>query len=211
MRWWFPILALAFVALPLCPASAANPKLFGTAEKESPNMSLFTNWTQAIKRAIEEKGKLPGSCDEKKLNSCHFKQLVEFTDLIRKKDDLFKIKNVNDFMNRAKYTTDPINYNAPDYWASPGQFLEKQGDCEDYAIAKYFALEWAGFPPSKMRVVAVQDLNLKVGHAVLAVYVDDKILILDNQIKQVVDASTIKHYQPVFSIGEKSWWRHVKE
>ncbi len=210
MRWWFLILVPALVIPPLGRARADAPGLFGTSEKESSNMSLFTNWNQAVARAVEEKSKLAGTCDDKKMNACHYKVLLDFTEKIRDKDDLFKIKNVNDFMNRAKYVTDQINYNAPDYWASPGQFIEKQGDCEDYAIAKYIALKLAGFPADKMRVVAVQDLNLKVGHAVLAVYVDGKALILDNQIKQVVDSSSVKHYQPVFSINEKAWWRHTK-
>ena len=59
-----------------------------------------------------------------------------------------------------------------------------------------------------MRIVIVQDLNLKVAHAVLAVYLDDTIKILDNQIKQVVEAGTIRHYRPIYSVNEESWWLH---
>ena len=58
------------------------------------------------------------------------------------------------------------------------------------------------------RLAAVKDLNLKVGHAILAVYHDDRIDILDNQIKIVVDSRKIRHYEPVYSINEKAWWRH---
>jgi hypothetical protein len=32
--------------------------------------------------------------------------------------------------------------------------------------------------------------------------------ILDNQISKVVPASTIQHYQPVYSINEAGWWLH---
>jgi len=56
--------------------------------------------------------------------------------------------------------------------------------------------------------VAVKDLNLKVAHASLVVIVDGKIYILDNQIRQVVEAKSIKHCQPVFSINTEFWWRH---
>ena len=59
-----------------------------------------------------------------------------------------------------------------------------------------------------MRIVIVQDLNLKVAHAILAVYVDGTIKILDNQIKQVVDAETIRHYRPIYSVNEDAWWLH---
>jgi hypothetical protein len=33
-------------------------------------------------------------------------------------------------------------------------------------------------------------------------------LLLDNQIKTVVPANSIKHYQPVYSINENGWWLH---
>ena len=56
--------------------------------------------------------------------------------------------------------------------------------------------------------MVLKDLNLKIGHAVLAVYLDDKILILDNQIKVVADSRRIAHYRPVYSINEQHWWRH---
>ena len=63
---------------------------------------------------------------------------------------------------------------------------------------------------SHIGVVAVKDLNLKVGHAVLVVFLDGKVYLLDNQIKQVVETNTVRHYEPVFSLGTKAWWRHRK-
>ncbi len=53
-----------------------------------------------------------------------------------------------------------------------------------------------------MRVVALQDQNLNLGHAVLVVYVGDEPMLLDNQIASVVPANSIRHYNPVFSINE---------
>ena len=111
-------------------------------------------------------------------------------------------------MNRSKYIQDAKNWGIKDYWASPGEIYAKFGDCEDFAIAKYMALKYLGFDPGILRVVAVKDLNLKVGHAILAVYFNKRILILDNQIKIVVDSRKIRHYQPVYSINEKYWYRH---
>ena len=57
-------------------------------------------------------------------------------------------------------------------------------------------------------VLVVQDLNLKVGHAILAAYVSEKVFILDNQIKPVAPAETIRHYAPMYSVNEESWWLH---
>jgi predicted transglutaminase-like cysteine proteinase len=70
------------------------------------------------------------------------------------------------------------------------------------------ALKALGVAIEDMRVVALQDLNLDVGHAVLVVYVGDQPMLLDNQISSVVPANSIRHYQPVFSINEMGWWLH---
>jgi len=73
-----------------------------------------------------------------------------------------------------------------------------------------------GFKERELRVVAVKDLNLKVGHAVLIVMLKDpktkktKTYLLDNQIKKVVETKTVRHYEPVFSINKDFWWRHRK-
>jgi predicted transglutaminase-like cysteine proteinase len=186
------------------------PPLFGTKEKESTNMKMFNKWVEAVQRANEEKGKTPGSCQEKTMNSCHYNTWIEFIKSAKNKKPMEKITDTNNFLNKAPYITDQTNWSLEDYWASPVQFLTKNGDCEDYAIAKYFTLKELGIPTESLRVVAVNDLNLKVGHSILAVYTEGRILILDNQIKQVVDASTIKHYEPIYSINEQAWWRHSK-
>jgi predicted transglutaminase-like cysteine proteinase len=55
----------------------------------------------------------------------------------------------------------------------------------------------------------LQDTNLRVPHAVLAVANGEDILILDNQIQQVISHHDIVHYAPVYSIGEHDWWIHL--
>ena len=40
-----------------------------------------------------------------------------------------------------------------DYWATPIEFMGTgAGDCEDYAIAKYFSLINLGIPEDKLRI-----------------------------------------------------------
>ena len=185
------------------------PSLFGTKEVRSKNFKPFKKWTGALSRyAKEQKNLKAGSCKDKTFNECHYNKWQKFLDSIRDKDRRTQVDEVNRFMNKARYILDPINWGVKDYWASPGQFMAKFGDCEDYSIAKFMSLRQLGFTNAELRVVAVKDLNLKIGHAVLAVYLDGKALILDNQIRKVVEAKTIRHYVPVFSINEKYWWRH---
>ncbi|MCH7710387.1 MAG: hypothetical protein IH903_01990, partial [Proteobacteria bacterium] len=59
-----------------------------------------------------------------------------------------------------------------------------------------------------MRIVVLQDMNLRLAHAVLVVYLDDEAFVLDNQIRWVVKESTIRHYRPYYSVNETSWWLH---
>ena len=89
-----------------------------------------------------------------------------------------------------------------------GSFMTKDGDCEDYAIAKFMSLRQLGFDNGQMRVVVVDDLNLGVAHAILVVYLDGRAFVLDNQIASVVPAEIIRHYRPVYSINEDAWWLH---
>lgn len=54
---------------------------------------------------------------------------------------LNKIKAVNDYYNSFTYVPDIINFNSKDYWQTPTEFENnKCGDCEDFAIAKFFKL-----------------------------------------------------------------------
>jgi len=43
----------------------------------------------------------------------------------------------------------------------------REGDCEDYAIAKYVALREAGFPQDDLQLVLVRDRAVRQDHAVL--------------------------------------------
>ena len=61
-----------------------------------------------------------------------------------------------------------------------------------------------------MRIVVLQDENLRVAHAVLVVYHQGRTYVLDNQITQVVTDDRIAHYRPIYSINEQSWWLHQR-
>ena len=51
---------------------------------------------------------------------------------------------------RTTYLEDLANYGLPDYWATPLQFLDRDGDCEDYAIAKFVSLRELGFAADEL-------------------------------------------------------------
>jgi predicted transglutaminase-like cysteine proteinase len=182
-------------------AAVNRGQLFESREIHSSNLTLFPKWRGTLQRFEEELK----SCGP---SQCKKTQWQAVIDGLRGKELMTQLREINLEMNDRRYVTDPVNWNLPDYWATPFQFLRKNGDCEDYAISKYMALRDLGIAVDDMRIVVLNDLNLRIAHAVLAVYVNGEPYILDNQISTVVPASSIHHYQPVYSINEAGWWLH---
>ncbi len=121
-----------------------------------------------------------------------------------------KIKGVNNFFNQWPYKTDIVAWGVEDYWATPQEFVRKSGDCEDYAIAKYYALRSLGVPASQMRIVAVVEKIRGIGHAVLVVYLNDNAFVLDNLTNLILPHTQLRNYEPKFSVNEEYRWAHVK-
>jgi predicted transglutaminase-like cysteine proteinase len=187
---------------------APNPPLFGTVAFRSSNIALFPQWIGALARYFKERPMEKASCTTSRFNRCLLAKWSGFLKTLRGKPPMDQLDAINTYMNRKRYIVDPVNYGVRDYWATPLQFLSRNGDCEDYAIAKYMSLKSLGFKDSQMRIVVLQDLNLDLPHAILVVYVDGRGYALDNQINTVVPADSIKHYKPFYSINQQYWWLH---
>ncbi len=134
------------------------------------------------------------------------------------KDDNVQLKAVNDFYNRRlAYKEDIDNWGVDDYWASPLESLGKgAGDCEDYAIGKYFTLVVLGMPQSKLRMVYVRASiagapNGYVAHMVLAYYRSPyaEPLVLDNLQPDIHPAGSRPDLTPVFSFNAEGLWQGV--
>ncbi len=190
--------------------SGAAPSLFGSRETRSFNVAMFPKWSGALSRYFGERNLEDAPCSASAFNRCHLREWKSFLAEQKGRDRRAQVEAVNAYMNRQPYLTDPRNYGINDYWATPGQFFSRDGDCEDYAIAKFLSLRALGFGNDMLRVVVLQDLNLRVGHAILVVYLDGEALVLDNQIRQVVAAGAIHHYKPIYSINEEHWWLHQR-
>lgn len=207
-------LAVGGAAVSLPPATVGyaatekKPQLFGTREIRSANLSKFKKWDSALNRYAKEKPNELNKCRLTATNRCEVAKWRIFLKKIAKRSPREQLSLVNAYLNKRLYILDPQNYGKKDYWATPRQFMSRNGDCEDYAIAKYMSLLHLDFARKNMRIVVLQDLNLNVPHAILVVYLDGKALILDNQISKVVDARRVKHYKPIYSINENNWWLH---
>lgn len=128
-------------------------------------------------------------------------------------DELQRLRDINDFFNRRlAFREDALTWGVPDYWATPLESLEKRaGDCEDYAIAKYFSLAATGVPTARLRMVYVRARlqGQSLAHMVLAYYPQPgtEPLILDNLRPEVLPASQRPDLTPVFSFNTEGLWQ----
>lgn len=125
-------------------------------------------------------------------------------------NDLSPLRFVNDVMNRVPQVADSVHWGVEDYWATPAEFIASNGgDCEDFVIAKYFALRTNGIPAEKLRLTYVKAVHGdKIeNHMVLAYYptADAEPLLLDNLLPQMLPASKRPDLLPVYQFnGELS-------
>ncbi len=199
----------------------ADAGLFGTTELRRSGIGQFTKWTEMLERqygsinpsaggGLKHAANRSGNCMPNPRYPCVDRKtrdtvLASFKTATR----IEQVRGVNTAMNQQRYITDMENWGIEDYWETLYEFLDYAGDCEDYAISKYMLLKELGVPVADMRIVIVQDENLGVAHAILAVKVDDTSYILDNQVSQVLPDTAVIHYKPFYSINENNWWVHL--
>lgn len=177
------------------------PALFGTEEKASRNITPFTKWSGMYTRFEADIHDPKYSGVLKKWRNA-LQPLAHLP--IRE-----MAQQVNDMMNAHPYIHDDRHmWGVSDYWETPLEFLTYNGDCKDYAIAKYASLRMLGIPEDRLRIAVVQDLGENIPHAIVLLYTDDDTLILDNQNRQVLSSSMVSRYQPIFSINREGWWLH---
>lgn len=120
-----------------------------------------------------------------------------------------KLYEVNSFFNSIPYVSDLDLWGKSDYWATPFQMILKNaGDCEDYVIAKYFALRGLGIPDSRLRMMFVTALSVNQAHMVLAYYPEPNAipLILDNINPRILPANKRRDLRPVYSFNGEGLW-----
>ncbi len=127
---------------------------------------------------------------------------------------LEQLKAVNDFYNQVKYLSDKSHWRKTDYWATPFEFLGTgAGDCEDYAIAKYFALRKLGVPDSKLKITYVKLMRrgtkYEEAHMVLNYYhkPTSTPIILDNVNKKLKLATQRPDLKPIYSFNASGLWQ----
>ena len=123
-----------------------------------------------------------------------------------------QLRLVNRYINRHRYKEDRVSSRseAGNQWETLTGFLHNGGDCEDFAVAKYFVLREFGVDAEDMRIVIGRESQRATHHAMLAIRFDEGVWLLEND-------NTIHRngYQDisrfVYAINEQGIWDHERE
>jgi len=149
---------------------------------------------------------------EKKYGQVARKRLLDWRELMisgQNKPELQKLELVNQFFNQVIFVSDLEHWGVEDYWATPVEMLATNGgDCEDFAIAKYFTLVEMGVPINRLQITYVKALSLNQAHMVLTYYPTPEAipLVLDNLIPEIKSATLRRDLVPVYSFNGDGLW-----
>ncbi|MDH3748932.1 MAG: transglutaminase-like cysteine peptidase [Gammaproteobacteria bacterium] len=173
------------------------------------NLQRHTTEREAIKRCLDQESACSG-----KLKSLRY-VLVKGAALDRDR----QLRLVNRYINKRRYKRDRRQTSlsvAPggeaklkNHWSTLLEFLQRGGDCEDFAVAKYFLLRELGFPAEDMRVLVTWEKSARDYHAVLAVRRDDGsswLLESDNTIVK----GNHRRYRFIYALNEEGIWDHAE-
>lgn len=125
---------------------------------------------------------------------------------LRSKQHDEQLKLVNFNLNQLIARSDIQTKKIRDYWATPKEFLiTGRGDCEDYAIIKYYSLIKLGFNKDKLYLTMVKELFNGNDHMVLSYFPTPNAqpLILDNLSFKVLPLNQRTDLKATYFINNK--------
>lgn len=176
---------------------AAEP--FGLETSPVIGGGLLDKWN-GVRRKLPRERRILARCRQGAACPPAARRFLAVIESARAQEGLERIAEVNRSVNLAiRPVDDMTQYGVPDLWASPLMtFQSNAGDCEDYAIAKYVALQELGFSEQDLRLVVVDLRATGEDHAVTAVRHDGRWLILDNLTPQMLEDVDVAELDPLF-------------
>jgi predicted transglutaminase-like cysteine proteinase len=122
-----------------------------------------------------------------------------------------RVRAVNAWVNRRRYREDRSRRDSagriPNEWRSLSELVSRGGDCEDFAMAKYFLLRATGIPADRLRVVIAWDRPTRAHHALLAYDTDAGAWLVETD--GTIRRTQHGQYRFLFSINEDGVWDHA--
>ena len=178
-----------------------RPEPFGSATRVVARGGLFDKWS-GVQAKLDAEQRTIAACRDDRAH-CTDKGAILFLAIVEAagaREGLARIGEINRAVNLAiRPMSDLANYGEVDVWSSPLVTLARgAGDCEDYAIAKMAALKAAGVPSEDLRLVILHDSAHGEDHAVLAVRLDGRWLVLDNRMLVMRPDDQLTNYRAIF-------------
>ena len=130
-----------------------------------------------------------------------FKNMYEFLNKAKQFNEIKKLNRTNSYINKIIGKSDLTNE-----WVSPKEFLIKgRGDCEDYAMTKYFVLKELNINTKRMYMSVVKKRGSKNFHMVL-LYINKQniAMVLDNLSWKLVPLNQRKDLIFKYAFNEKA-------
>ena len=153
---------------------------------------LVETW-QTVYEELGGDHALLGACVDSTSTGCGpSRTLWEIIAEARNQDGLAIIGHLNRTINLS------ITPFEPSEWLTALDAINAEGDCKAYATAKYFALIEVGIAADRIRLVIVHERNHVENHIVVAVYQDNRWLILDDSTMALARDTDESQYTPLF-------------
>ncbi len=174
-------------------------------------LNIFNNWQKVLSKHNQDVFDI----NNIPIPNLHKQQWERLSKLLPNMDYTKKLRNINGFFNNIPSQEDLLTYKEKEYWATPHEFLTRNaGDCEDYAIAKYFALQYFDWPLSDLWIVFLKDTINDSMHVVLASYFKGKGFILDNLSKPaqllIPEAQYASQVKVIALLNQKGIWLPIR-
>jgi predicted transglutaminase-like cysteine proteinase len=176
------------------------------AELSAPATGSLQNKWAGVKNKLPRESKILERC-RNNMRTCPpaAKRFLAVVDKAQNRDGWARIAEINRSINlNIRPVDDMAQYGVVDLWATPLMvFKSNAGDCEDYAIAKYFALHEIGFSYEDLRLVIMHLHGIDEDHAVAAVRYDGRWRILDNRTLDIRQDINVAGFDPLFVIDSE--------
>lgn len=177
------------------------PLLLPAVSRDSSSISISERQLSAIEAKYTAVGRKRVSDWVQLISSAQGKSVQE------------KLTLVNNFFNQnVLWVSDFDHYSVEDYWATPLETLASGGgDCEDFAIGKYFTLLALRLPMDTLTITYVKAQNvdpINQSHMVLTYFATPAAmpLVLDNLKPEIKPASERPDLAPVYSFNGQGLW-----
>jgi predicted transglutaminase-like cysteine proteinase len=145
-----------------------------------------------------------GVSAESTMRMSHYRQFLSTTKGLPVSHQIMAVNSY--FNEHIAYESDRQVWGKGDYWATPLETLSKgAGDCEDFAIAKYYSLLRLGVAVEQLKITFVKSTMFTQAHMVLFFYPEGEAdpLILDNLMGRVERVSHRTDLMPVYSFNDQ--------